>query len=112
METSAADTGLLPRREPGSFPSPTLVAAWNRLSVELLEGADTGAPPAAAGEEDAAVSDIRCGNDGIRFHRVAPTQFVAQVERIDLDYATRSLWHRCEKAAPAKRFRQRAYLGR
>ncbi len=51
LETSAADTGLLPRREPGSFPSPAIVAAWNRLSVELLEGADTGAPPAAAGEE-------------------------------------------------------------
>ena len=60
METSAADTGLLPRREPGSFPSPTLVAAWNRLSVELLEGADTGAPPAAAGEE-AAYDPLRDG---------------------------------------------------
>ena len=59
-ETSASDTGLLPRREPGSFPSPTLVAAWNRLSVELVEGADTGAPPAPAGVE-AAFDPLRDG---------------------------------------------------
>ena len=60
LETSASDTGLLPRREPGSFPSPTIVAAWNRLSFELLEGADTGAPPAAEGKE-AAFDPLRDG---------------------------------------------------
>jgi hypothetical protein len=60
LETSDRDGGLLPRREPGSFPSPALVAAWQRLSVELLEGADTGAPPAATGQE-AAYDPLRDG---------------------------------------------------
>jgi hypothetical protein len=60
LETADLDTGLLPRREPGAFPSPSLAAAWERLSVELLEGADTGAPPSAAGEE-AAYDPLRDG---------------------------------------------------
>ena len=41
-------TDLLPRRDPGSFPSPSLVSALERLSFELLEGAETG-PPVAEG---------------------------------------------------------------
>lgn len=44
-----SSTDLLPRRDPGSFPSPNLVSALERLSFELLEGAETG-PPAPEGE--------------------------------------------------------------
>jgi len=53
-------TGLLPRRDPGAFPSPSLTSALERLSFELLEGADTGAP-AAAGAEEAPYDPLRDG---------------------------------------------------
>jgi len=53
-ESSADDRGsLLPRRNPGSFPSPALASALQRLSIELLEGADTGAVSPPGGGEAA-----------------------------------------------------------
>ena len=60
-ESSADDRGsLLPRRNPGSFPSPALASALERLSVELLEGADTGAVSPPGGGE-AAFDPLRDG---------------------------------------------------
>ena len=60
-ESSADDRGsLFPRRNPGSFPSPALASALERLSIELLEGADTGAVSPPGGGE-AAFDPLRDG---------------------------------------------------
>lgn len=60
-ESSADDRGsLLPRRNPGTFPSPALASALGRLSIELLEGAETGAVSPPGGGE-AAFDPLRDG---------------------------------------------------